>query len=108
MVPTCTLPRLRLVGFAASWPGGTAVPESPTVRVEFDALEVTVTFPLTLPLEVGENVTLKLTLCPLLRLSGKLKPLAPNPEPVTCAAEMVTPAPLELVRVSERVWEPPT
>jgi hypothetical protein len=66
-------------------------------------LEVTIKLPLTLPLEVGENVTLKLMLCPALRVTGKLELLAPNPEPVTCATEMVTLAVPELVRVSERV-----
>ena len=81
----------------------TPVPESPTVRVEFDALEVTIKLPLTLPLDFGENVTLKLMLCPALRVTGKLKLLAPNPEPVICAPEMVTLAVPELVRVSERV-----
>jgi len=71
-------------------------------------LEVMVTVPLKLPLEVGENVTLKLTLCPEARLTGKLKPLMLNPEPVICAAEIVRLDPPELLRVSDSVCEAPT
>jgi hypothetical protein len=64
--------------------------------------------PLTLPPDAGENVTLKVTLWPALKVTGKLKPLAANPEPVVVAAEIVTLVPPELVRVSASVWELPT
>jgi hypothetical protein len=56
------LPKLRLVGFDVSCPGVTAVPDKPTFRVGLPAFEVIAKFPLTLPLEVGEKITLKLTL----------------------------------------------
>jgi len=42
-------------------------------------------------------MTLKLTLWPTLKVIGKLKPLALNPEPVVVAAEIVTLARPELV-----------
>ena len=66
-------------------------------------MDVMVTVPLKFPLAVGENFTLKLTLCPEARLTGKLKPLMLNPEPVICAAEIVRLDPPELVSVSAMV-----
>jgi hypothetical protein len=38
------------------------VPDSGTLSAELDAFEVMATLPVALPLEVGENMTLKLTL----------------------------------------------
>jgi hypothetical protein len=61
-VPTCTLPKLRLVGFDPNVPAATPVPESGIVKVGFDAFDVTVTLPLTAPADGGVNETLKLAL----------------------------------------------
>ena len=58
--------------------------------------------------DVGENLTLKLTLWPVPKVIGKVKPLAVNAEPVVVAAEIVTLVPPELVRVPASVWELPT
>ena len=62
LLPTCTLPKLRLVAVAVSDPGVTPVPESGTVNMGFDALLVTARLPLADPPVVGVKVTLKLTL----------------------------------------------
>jgi hypothetical protein len=51
--PTCTLPKARLVGFDPNPPAVTPAPESGIVSVGFVAVEVTVTFPLTAPADVG-------------------------------------------------------
>ena len=51
-------------------------------------------------------MTLKLTLWPTLKVIGKLKPLALNPEPVVVAAETL--ARPELVRVPASVCDLPT
>ncbi len=75
---------------------------SGTFSAEFAALEVTAKLPVTLPLAVGENFTLKLTLWPAVSVVGKVKPLRLNPEPVALAAEIVMLVPPELVRVSVR------
>ena len=40
---------------------------------------------LTLPLDVGAKVTLKLALCPVTRVSGSAGPLRLNPDPVIAA-----------------------
>ena len=53
--------------------------------------------------EVGAKVTLRLALWPGFKVIGKFMPLALNPEPVALAAEIVTLAPPELVRVSASV-----
>jgi len=108
LLPVVTLPKLRLAGFAVSWPGVTPVPDSGTFRAGLDAFDVIARVPLTLLPDVGAKLTLKLTLWPTLKVIGKLKPLALKPEPVALAAEIVTLAPPEFVRVSASVWELPT
>ena len=60
LLPTCTLPKLRLVAVAVSDPGVTPVPESGTVKVGFDALLVMKRLALADPPVVGVKVTLKI------------------------------------------------
>ena len=62
LLPTCTLPKLRLAAVAVSDPGVTPVPESGTFNVGFDALLVMERLPLADPPVVGVNVTLKVAL----------------------------------------------
>jgi hypothetical protein len=106
--PVATLPKLRLVGFAVSWPGVMPVPDRGTFRAGLDAFEVIARLPLAPLPDVGANAILKLALWPAFKVIGKLRPMRLNPEPVALAAEMVTLAPPELVMVSARVWEVPT
>jgi hypothetical protein len=108
LLPVVTFPKLRLVGLAVSWPGVLPVPDRGTFSAELDAFEVIARLPLTVPPDVGVKVTVKLALWPALKVVGKAKPLAVKPEPVALAAEIVTLAPPELVRVSVIVWELPT
>ena len=100
MLPTVTLPKLRLVGFADRVPAETPVPERGMVKVGFDAFETTVIVPLALPAAVGVKVTLKLAVAPAARLSGVLIPLSVNPLPLTVAEEIVTAVPPVLVTFS--------
>jgi hypothetical protein len=60
LLPTCTLPKLRLV--AVRVPGVTPVPESGMPRLGFDALLVMERLPLADPPVVGVNFTLKVAL----------------------------------------------
>jgi len=78
LVPTTTLPRLKLVGETLSWAVATAVPvpESDIVSVELFASDVSVTVPDALPLLCGWNVTVKLMFCPEFNVSGALMPLS--------------------------------
>ncbi len=59
LLPTVTLPKLRLVGFEPSAPAATPVPDNGMVSVGLEALEVMVTLPLKLPADAGANLTVK-------------------------------------------------
>jgi len=108
LTPTCTLPKLRLVGFEPRVPAATPVPDNGIVNVGFEPFEVTVTVPLAAPADVGSNETLKLLLWPEVSVTGTLVPLRLNPGPLTAMAEIVTDDPPVLVTVSERVCLTPT
>jgi hypothetical protein len=62
LLPTVTLPKLSVVGFAPSVPGETPVPESAIFRVGFEAFEMILMLPLAPEAEAGLNVTLKVVL----------------------------------------------
>src|SRR5882672_5904097 len=62
LLPICTLPNERLVGFAESVPALTPVPESGIVRVGFEPSDVMVTLPLAAPVAMGVNIALKVVL----------------------------------------------
>jgi hypothetical protein len=57
LLPSCTLPNPRLVGFAVSVPGVTPVPESAILKLGFEPFEVMFMVPLAAPLAVGEKTT---------------------------------------------------
>jgi len=83
LLPTVTLPKLRLVGFAPSVPGVTPVPDNGMLNVGFEALDVIVTLPLTLPADDGVNETVKVALWPVVSVTGVVIPLKLKPEPLT-------------------------
>ena len=62
LVATCTLPKLKLVGFEPKAPAAMPVPVSAMVNVGFGASEVIVTVPLVAPVVVGAKATVKLVL----------------------------------------------
>ena len=82
LLPTITLPKLRLVGFEPSAPGVTPVPDNGMVRVGLEAFEVIVTLPEALPADVGVNAALKVALCPAVSATGAVIPLKLNPVPL--------------------------
>jgi len=100
LLPTVTLPKLRLVGLEVSKPGEAPVPVNPIVNEGFEALEVTVTLPLALPVDVGVKTTWKLVLCPAPSVTGLVTPLRLNPVPLTATCEIVTLVPPVFVTVS--------
>ena len=103
LLPTWTLPKLKLVGLALIVPGAVAVPESETVKLGFEALLVMVRLPVGVPAVVGANTTLNDLLAPAARVKGNVRPVTLNPFPVAVACEIVTLDPPLLVTVSERV-----
>src|SRR5437899_7518992 len=99
--PTFTLPKLRLVGLAASRNvASTPVPLRARVRGEPGALLVMETLPLALPVAEGANCALNVVFCPAASVSGRDKPLMLKPVPEALAAEIVTLAVPELVNVT--------
>jgi hypothetical protein len=65
-------------------------PASERVEGEFEALLVNVTWPVTLPVVVGEKFMLKHVLWPADRIRGRARPLALKPVPLTFELETVT------------------
>jgi len=84
-VPTCRLPKLKLVGVAERLPEATAVPESATLSVLLEPLLVSARVPLALPADWGAKTTLKGVICPGISVRGRLKPVVLKPGPVTAA-----------------------
>ena len=108
LLPTCTLPNARLVGFAVSAPCVTPVPESGMLKVGFAPLEVTLTLPLAAPLAAGAKRTVNEVLWPAFNVKGNASPLRLNPVPLAAAAETVRLVPPLLVRVSDKLALLPT
>src|SRR5271165_6242326 len=108
LVPTCTLPNARLLGFAVSVPCVTPVPVRGMFKFESEPVEVMVTFPLTAPLAVGLKSTLNEVLWPAVRVTGNVSTLKLNPAPLALAAEMVRLDPPVLVNVSDKLVLLPT
>ena len=108
LLPSCTLPKPTLVGFAVSAPRVTPVPESGMLKVGFEPLDVMAMLPLAAPLPVGANITVNDALWPALNVKGKAKPLRVKPLPVRVARETVRLDAPELVRVADCVWLLPT
>lgn len=103
-MPTCRLPKLKLVGVAERLPAATAVPENATLSVLFEPLSVSARVPLALPADWGAKTTLKVALCPGIRVKGRLKPVVLKPAPVTAAwliVRLVTPV---FDSVSDWAW----
>jgi len=84
------------------------VPDKGMLKVEFDALEVTVTEPLALPVEPGANFTVKVVLCPALRVNDELMPLSVKPVPLIATFETDTVVPPVFVIVPDKDWLEPT
>lgn len=108
-MPTVTFPKLSEDGLLLSCPAVAApVPDNGMLRVEFEALEVTVTAPLALPVELGANFTVKFVLCPAVSVNDELIPLSVNPVPLIATFETDTLVPPVFVIVPERDWLEPT
>ena len=64
VLPTATPVKLTLAGLAAKAPTVTPAPDNGMLSVGFEALLKTVILPVTLAAAAGENVAVKLTVCP--------------------------------------------
>ena len=107
LLPTCTLPNERLVGFADTVPGVTPVPDRGMLRLGFDPVEVMLMSPLATPAAMGANRAVNVVLCPAFNVIGTARPLRLKPLPAAVAAEMVRAVPPEFVSVPESDFELP-
>ena len=102
LAPTTTLPAAIVMGLTPKVPGAGAVPVplNETVRLGFDAFDVTEILPLKLFADGGVKVTLNAALCPGVNVNGVLIPDMLNPVPLTVAAEIVALSPPVFITVS--------
>jgi hypothetical protein len=89
-LPTCTLPKLRVVGLDPRAPAESPVPLRAVVRFELEALDVMVTVPVELPTDCGANVRVKVVLSEAFSVNGAVIPLISNAAPLTEAFETLT------------------
>ena len=101
LLPTVTLPKLRLAGLGDRDPAESPVPDRGMLRVGFVPFDVIVTVPLALPAAEGVNVTLKLVLAPAVNVTGVVIPLKVKPVPLTATLEIVTDEPPVFVIFSD-------
>ena len=76
------------------------MPESGMFRVGSEASLAKATFPFTVPADCGAKTTLKVVLCPGVKVKGTVSPFKLNPAPVTVACETVAFEPPELLSVT--------
>jgi hypothetical protein len=76
LLPTVTLPKLRLAGFDPSVPGDIPEPDNALVSEEFEASDVIVNVPLAFPLNWGAKETTRVVLCEGLSVRGRLIPVS--------------------------------
>ena len=87
LLPTTTLLKLKLPGFAERVPlGVTALPVKGKVWLPPGALSAKTTLPVTPALDAGVNCTLKVAFCPAVNVFGRVSPAIANPFPETVAA----------------------
>ena len=85
----------------------TPVPDRVIVAGEFVTLLATVTLPVTLPAPAGVKVTLRLAVCPGVRICPVEIPLAANPAPPMLTLDMVTSEFPTSVNVTPKLLLPP-
>lgn len=85
VLPTVTLPKLKLGVPADSAPAAAVVPVTGAVSVAFEALLLTERLKLSVPADVGANTTLNDVLWPAVKVRGKVRPVTAYPAPVNVA-----------------------
>ena len=84
-MPICAEPKFRMDGAEVRAPAVTALAASGTASVPFDASLAKDSIPLADPPDCGLKVTLKSTLWPAARVTGRFIPLIAKPDPDTLA-----------------------
>jgi len=107
-LPTSTPLNVSVDGFAVRLAGVAPVPERAMSNVVVDPPTVRESSPLLAPAIEGAKTTLKVELCPGVRINGNVRPTSLKPIPVTAACVIVRLSPPVLVKVSVWVWLAPT
>jgi len=76
LLPTCTLPKLRLLGFDPSAPTETPLPESAMLKFGFELSELIVTEPFEVPVVCGAKATVNVMLWFAFSARGAVMPLS--------------------------------
>ena len=108
LLPTGTLPKVRLDGDSERVPAVTPVPAKAAVSAPLFVEEVTESVPVAEPAEAGVNTTEKFATCPGASVNGTEIPDSENPAPDTVAAEIVALDPPVLVSAAAMVCDFPT
>lgn len=85
LLPTITLPKLKLAGLDITWPRTTAIPDNCNVAGELGALLEIKMVPLGKPGAVGANKIERLICWPAANVTGNVGAVMANPAPTTCA-----------------------
>ena len=104
LVPTETVPNPKDPGETDNWPGAEPAPDSGTLTLGSEALELKFNIPLSVPEVVGVNAKVNVRLCPAANVVGAVKPLKLNPAPLKAAWEIKTLEPPEFVSVGYCNW----
>jgi hypothetical protein len=108
LMPSATVPKLKLVGFALKLPAATAVAESAMLKGLFDPSLVNDKVPVAPPADVGLKTIFTFVLCPAANVTGKARPFMAKPAPLTAACEIVRLVLPVLLRMSTCDWLVPT
>ena len=90
MLPTVLFPKVRLVGDTEIVPVAlTPAPLIPSISSSAPELLFSVIVPLSVPIPVGANLSVKLFVLPAASVIGMVKPVVEKPAPLTVALEIV-------------------
>jgi hypothetical protein len=107
LLPTVTLPKLRLDGFGDKSPGEIPVPDNGMLSDGLEPFDTTVTVPLAFPAPVGENVTVSVVLAAAANVIGVVTGVRIKPVPLMLTAEIDTvDAPVFLIFVDKDEFAP--
>jgi hypothetical protein len=108
LVPSWTVPKLKLDGLVVMPPDETPLPVSAIFSGVLDVSLAKARFPVTSPADWGPKTTLKVTPCPASKVMGRTNPVVLKPVPVTVSCETVRLEPPVFARLTDCAWVVPS